>query len=143
MSRSVLPDILDRLEFYLDRKDREWQAQPEGTRKPTLPHLGHQVCVRDMLRELDMRITWEQHFYDKKEIYSVINPVAAAQGLNGIKSRTAENNQHKVVREKIRNLNKTQNELSETLAERESLIENLRAENASLREQLGLQQQTG
>lgn len=143
MSKSVLPEILEKLESYLDRIDATWLAQAEHKRLPTLPCEGDRVNVRGIVRELNFKLTWEQHFYNKPEIMSVVNRVCEVQGLKGIKSRSVELVEHDVVRKKIRTLNSSNNDLSSILAEREELIEALRAEIQSLREQLGLVERTG
>jgi len=36
-ARSIIPEILAKLEPYLELLDRQWESQGEGCRTPTLP----------------------------------------------------------------------------------------------------------
>lgn len=142
---SVLPTLVAALEPYLERRHAEWLASDRW--RPTLPATGEKVNVRQIVRELaqfDDRVVLhhEQHFYRKSELLIAVNRIAEEQGLQPIGSRSPQDTDDAAGR-RIGVLSGEASELRRALAEREALIEHLRRENASLREQLQLLEETG
>ena len=86
-ARSIIPEILAKLEPYLELLDQQWESQAEGCRTPTLPHDKGQVNVRAITKAVGLRQSQEQHFFKKRELALAINELARIQGLRGINSR--------------------------------------------------------
>jgi hypothetical protein len=143
---SVVPLILSVLDPYLEAKHREFLDA--GGIGPTLPSTGEgKVNVRQIVRDL-MRLdpaileSHEQHFFRKKELYEPVDHIAHEQGLNAIGSRSVDEEED-AARQRIGKIARETSDLRQILAEREALIEFLRRENASLRERMGLIEETG
>ena len=79
-ARSIIPEILAKLEPYLELLDRQWESQGEGCRTPTLPHDKGQVNVRAITKALGLRQSQEQHFFKKRELALAINELARSKG---------------------------------------------------------------
>lgn len=142
---SILPMLSAALEAYLEEATRIWLDQ--GERVPTLPVTDGKVNVRQLVRYLGERDpgikpSHEQHFFKKPELRLAVNAVAEQQGLALIGSRTPEEG-YDVVQRRIGKLTGEASDLRQAMAEREALIDSLRRENAMLREQLALLEQTG
>jgi hypothetical protein len=58
-ARSIIPEILAKLEPYLELLDRQWESQAEGCRTPTLPHDKGQVNVRAITKAVGLRQSQE------------------------------------------------------------------------------------
>ncbi|MBO1905298.1 hypothetical protein KHP60_09725 [Microvirga sp. 3-52] len=142
---SVVPLIVSVLEPHLERLHSEWLAS-DGLR-PSLPAVGEKVNVRQLVRDLgqvDERVllSHEQHFYRKPELMLLVNKVAEEQGLSPIGSRSPDEADD-AARRRIGKLSGEASELRQLLAERDAAIEALRRDNAVLREQLRLLEETG
>ena len=82
------------LEPFLDEAEREWQEQPAGRRRPTLPHTPApemkldvtELCRRARLKEND---TQYFHKTQYRELRELVNVFAQAQGLKPIGARAA------------------------------------------------------
>ena len=84
----MVPDILVKLELWLDDRLREWEATPGRDRAPTLPMTPDgKVNVRGIVTALGLPIHNEQHFYRHQELRSAVNAAAAAQGLKPVGAR--------------------------------------------------------
>lgn len=142
--RSIVRTILPMLERYLERLDEEWEAQAEGARQPTLPlTVDGKVNVRALTRALGLRESQEQHFYRHKELATAVNAIARVQGVKKIGSRMLDDEEDDLMAERIHRVETRSSDLARELSEREALIERYRQENASLREQLRLLEETG
>lgn len=143
-AKSIIPEILAKLEPYLDQCDLAWEAQPAEGRKPTLPLTrDNKVNVRAITKALGLRTSHEQHFFNKRELAGLINALAVVQNVKPIGARAIEEAADKVVEERIARMASNSNDLTRELSEREALIERYRRENEALREQLRLLEQTG
>jgi hypothetical protein len=144
MSKSILPEILSKLEPYLEEIDKQWEAQPEDNRHPTLPStVDGKVNVRDITKAIGLRQSQEQHFFKKPEIASLVNALAKIQGIKPIGSRAVADQIDKVVSNKLSKVSSEKNDLARTLAEKDGEIEALRAEIASLKAKIEFIENTG
>ena len=86
---SIVPSVRLRLEEYLEQHEAEYQAQPESTRKPTLPYTGDfKVNVRALAEAIGLKQTQEKYLYEREELFSLVNLTAEGQGLLPIGART-------------------------------------------------------
>ncbi|TXM95306.1 hypothetical protein [Methylobacterium sp. WL116] len=142
---SITPQIAAVLEPYLEELQAAWERG--GRLTPTLPVTDGKVNVRQLVRALaalddKVVIHHEQHFYNKPELRSAVNAVAEQQGLELIGSRSPGVAQD-AARERIGKLSGEASDLRQAMAERESVIDALRRENASLRAQMAMLEETG
>jgi hypothetical protein len=143
-ARSVVPTILEKLEPHLEALELAWSAPPDEDRRPTLPLTADgKVNVRQLVRDLGLRGTLEQHFYRKPEIAGPVNALAKAQGVKPIGSRLLDDIADAGVRKRLGRAAETISDLRRSLAEREALIVSLRAEIARLNARLALIEETG
>ncbi|WP_244486922.1 hypothetical protein [Aurantimonas sp. Leaf443] len=132
------------LEPYLERCHAAWTAMPLGARVPTLPSTDDgKVNVRALTLALGLKRHREQHFYNHAELTGLVNSIAEAQGLRGIKSRNQAETEDVEIADRIARVQKERGDLARLLAEREAVIERQRREIAALREQLRLLEETG
>jgi hypothetical protein len=142
-ARSIIPEILAKLEPYLELLDQQWESQAEGCRSPTLPHDKGQVNVRAITKAIRLRQSQEQHFFKKPELALAINELARIQGLRGINSRELQDAGDRVHTARMQKVARHNTDLSRSLAEREAVIERQRREIDALRAQLALLEETG
>jgi hypothetical protein len=141
---SIVPELLAKLEPWLDTLMAQWEAQPAGRRMPNLPMTDDgKVNVRAVALALGLRVSQEQHFYNHLELRNAVNAVAEAQGLKPIGSRTSTDTEDIAVAAQFSRIKSERSDLQHTLAEREALIERLRREIDSYREQQRLLEETG
>ncbi len=149
-----MPKVTDMLAVvlgaYLDEKAADYERQPHGARTPTVPALAGEgkVNVRgiaEALVERDERVrpSHEQHLFKAPELRLMVNAVAAKQGLRGIGSRQEAAADGEVAAVRIDRLESDASRVRQALSEREAIIERLRAENAMLRAQLRMLEETG
>ena len=145
MSRpSIVPQIVAVLEPWLEQKMNEWSSQAESHRYPTLPSTNEgKVNVRELTLALGLKRNQEQHFFNHAELRTLVNAAAEAQGLTPIGSRNQQDADDDVVRQRFGRMKSDSNNLAIALAEREAVIERLRFEVDSLKEQLRLRDDTG
>ena len=142
--RSVVPTILEALDPYLEKVDREWSLQPEDDRQPTLPvTVDGKVNVRQLVRNLGLSETLEQHFYRKPDLAGPVNALARVQGVKPIGSRALDDAVDAGVSRRMKRQSDEISDLRKMLAEREAMVEAQRAEISSLRSRLGLLEETG
>ncbi|KAA0680338.1 hypothetical protein [Roseomonas genomospecies 6] len=142
--KSILPEILQKLEPWLEEADAKWHAAPEGQRFPTLPITpDRKVNVRELVRLIGLKQSQEQHFFKKPELAAAVNAIADIQGVGSIGSRALEDAEDDAVRKRIRMLNNTNSDMAKTLAEQEAIIAEQRRIIDQLRAQLGLLEETG
>jgi len=144
MSKSIVPEILAKLEPYLEELDIKYEAQPKDKRFPTLPFtVDGKVNVRQITHALGLRESQEQHFYKKPELAAVVNSIARVQGLKQIGSRMLEESADNVVISKIAKISAEKNDFARTLAAKEAEIESLRAEIKALKAKIEFIETTG
>jgi hypothetical protein len=142
--RSVVPSILEKLEPHLERLELAWSSQADDDRAPTLPMTPEgKVNVRQLVRDLGLRETLEQHFFRKPELAGPVNALAKVQGVKPIGSRLLDDIADAGVRKRLGRDADTIAELRKALAEREALVVSLREENARLKARLELIEETG
>ena len=89
--QSVIPAVKERLELYLDERQAEYLAQPDGSRTATLPKTPDgKVNVRGIATAIGLRQTQEKYLFEREELSSLINLVAEGQELLPIGSRTSD-----------------------------------------------------
>lgn len=144
MPKSISPEILAKLEPYLEQLDQSWEAQPEGLRQPTLPvTVDGKVNVRAIAKAIGLRQSQEQHFFRKRELAAPINALAQIQQVKPIGSRLLSDRHDKASVDRLARIVTEKNDLARVLAEKEAEIETLREENAMLRSRLTQIESTG
>jgi hypothetical protein len=144
MSKSILPELLEALERYLDARASAWLAQPDGSRSPTLPATPDgKVNVRAITLAIGRPQSQEQHLFRRPELKAAIDAVAIEQGLKPIGARNQPEDIEKAVVARMRRTDMRSNELSKMVAEQASVIERQRRTIDSLREQISLFEETG
>ena len=145
MSRSIVPDILAALEPWLEARITDWKAQPEASRRPTLPEAKGKVNVRGIVEALDLPTTHAQHFFRHAALRAAVNAVAKEQGLLPIGAFADEETSEadKAVVARLKQAKTRNDDLSKAVAEQAATIESQRREIVALREQLRLLEQTG
>lgn len=133
MPKNITPEILAKLEPYLEQLDQSWEAQPAGLRQPTLPITpDRKVNVRGIAKAIGLRQSQEQHFFRKPELAAPINSLAQIQGVKPIGSRVLADQHDKVAAGRLARTITEKNDLARALAEKEAEIESLREENSML-----------
>lgn len=144
MTASILPELIENLQAYLDGRVRSWLDQPDGDRVPTLPAtVDGKVNVLAVAEESGIGAARQQHLFKRPELKSLVNAVAFEQGLKPIGGRMPA---EEVEREAAAHLRRTEarsNDLSKLVAEQASVIEKQRREIDGLREQLRMFEETG
>lgn len=144
MPKNITPEILAKLEPYLEQLDLSWEAQPEGLRQPTLPvTVDGKVNVRALAKAIALRQSQEQHFFRKPELAAPINSLAQVQGVKPIGSRVLADQHDKAAADRLARTATEKNDLARALAEKEAEIESLREENAMLLSRLAQIESTG
>lgn len=144
MVKNITPEILAKLEPYLEQLDASWEAQPDGLRQPTLPvTVDGKVNVRGIAKAIGLRQSQEQHFFRKPELAAPINSLAQVQGVKPIGSRVLADQHDKAVADRLARTAMEKNDLARALAEKEAEIESLREENTMLYARLAQIESTG
>jgi hypothetical protein len=143
VSKSILPELLESLETYLDQRAQAWLEQV-GERTPTLPSTSDgKVNVRAITAALGRPQSQEQHLFKKDELRSAINAVAIEQNLKPIGGRLPSEDPDKAIADRMRRTDRRASETSKLAAEQASVIEKQRRTIESLREQLRMFEETG
>lgn len=143
-AKSILPELLIKLEAYLDQSMAEWNERPVDRREPTLPSTrGGKVNVRELALALGLKRSQEQHFFKHVELRAVVNAAAAAQGLTPISSREEIDANDAAVDKRIKMTNAQLSDLQKVCAEQAAQIEVMRRRLVSLEEKLRLRDETG
>jgi hypothetical protein len=143
VSKSILPELLEDLERYLDQRAQAWLEQ-DGERMPTLPSTSDgKVNVRAITAALGRPQSQEQHLFKKSELRSAINAVAIEQKLKPIGGRLPSEGLDKAVADRMRRTDMRSSEMSKLAAEQASVIEKQRRIIESLREQVRMFEETG
>jgi len=144
MPKNITPEILAKLEPFLEQLDVSWESQPEGLRQPTLPTTPDgKVNVRALVRAIGLRQSQEQHFFRKPELASLVNALAHVQGIKPIGSRLLSDQQDQAATDRLARTATEKNDIARALAEKEAEIEHLRQENAMLHARLAQIESTG
>lgn len=144
MTKTILPELLEALEHYLDERASAWLAQPEGRRIPTLPATSDgKVNVRAVTLAIGRPQSQEQHLFRRPELKAAIDAVAIEQGLKPVGARNHSEDLEKAVAARMRRTDMRSNDLSKMVAEQASVIERQRRMIDSLREQISLFEETG
>ncbi|MDH6258875.1 hypothetical protein [Bradyrhizobium sp. BR13661] len=142
--RNVVESILTVLDPYLERVAKDWAAQPDHDRYPTLPLTpAGNVNASAIVRALGLDQHDVQHFHRKEELRNPVNVIASVQGVPGIKSHFQQDEAYAGARIMIGRNAKEISDLRRNLSEREAVISSLRAENARLKARLDLFERTG
>lgn len=148
---SVIPQVRERLESYLNEREAEYLAQPEDKRTATLPSTPDgKVNVRAVAQAIELKQTQEKYLYERAELSSLVNLVAEGQGLLPIGARLLQDAGDRAIKERLVRQSQSarsaeqaaveaqsvQAELLEKLRDVVSDNEALRAENLRLRAQI-------
>ncbi|MEO9632588.1 MAG: hypothetical protein ABJG14_19340 [Sulfitobacter sp.] len=131
--KSVLPELLELLEAYIDKCAAEWEGVPSFQRKPTLPTTRDgKVNVRRLVKELGLRSSQEQHFFNKKELKDLINLEAENQGILPIGSRALDDEAAEAVKGRLSRMSSMNKKANEELVEALRQVDRLTEEKRSL-----------
>lgn len=148
---SVIPQVRERLELYLESCECEYLAQPAKTRRATLPATPDgKINVRGVAQAINLKVSQEKYLYERAELSQLINLVAEGQGLLPIGSRLTQEAGDKVLKERLVRQAQAgkaaeqaaveaqamQSELLDRLKDAVAEIEILKAENLRLHAQL-------
>lgn len=143
-NKSILLELLPKLETYLDQRMAEWQGQPAAKRTPTLPSTKDgKVNVRDLTLALGLKRHQEQHFFKHAELRAAVNAAADAQGLAPIASRIEIDEKDAALGKLIKRTATDLSDLQKVCAEQAATIEVLRRKIAALEEKFKLRDETG
>lgn len=143
-AKSILPELLLKLEAYIEERMAEWDTQSVNRRVPTLPSTKEgKVNVREMALALGLKRSQEQHFFKHVELRAAVNAAAAAQGLAQITSREETDANDAALGKRIQKTSADLSDLQKVCAEQAAQIVVLRRRVASLEEKLGLRDETG
>lgn len=98
---TVIPDVRERLEIYLNESESQYLQQAEEKRMPTLPSLPDgKVNVRAVATAINLRVTQEKYLY-REDLSALINLVAEGQGLLPIRARLLQDAGDKTIKERM------------------------------------------
>ncbi|HNG55042.1 hypothetical protein [Thauera sp. SWB20] len=134
---SVIPGIKARLEAYLDQREAEYLALPEGSRQPTLPVTADgKVNVRALAQAIELKPTQEKYLYERKELCDLINCIAEGQGVLSIGSRVTQTEADKAIKQRLIQQAKSAQEASQAAVEavsaQQALLDRIRSLTAEL-----------
>ena len=134
---SVIPGIKARLEAYLDQREAEYLALPEGSRQPTLPVTADgKVNVRALAQAIELKPTQEKYLYERKELCDLINCIAEGQGVLSIGSRLTQTEADKAVKQRLIQQAKSAQHASQAAVESvsgpQALLDRIRSLTAEL-----------
>ena len=143
-AKSILPELLPKLEAYIEERMAEWKAQSADRPVPTLPSTKEgKVNVRELALALGLKRSQEQHFFKHVELRVAVNAAAAAQGLAPISSREETDANDAAVGKRIEKTSAHLSDLQKVCTEQAAQIVVLRSRMASLEEKLRLRDETG
>lgn len=133
---SVAPKILGLLEPFLESAERDWLDKPAANRTPTLPLTNDgKVNVAKLVEALNLPPSYQQHFF-KPAIATVVNVVAAVQGVKPIGSRALAEAEDDAAKAKLAQLEAEKKRQSEGHAQSRARVAQLERENDELRSQV-------
>lgn len=129
---SVIPQVKERLESYLDGREAAYLSQPESDRLPTLPATSDgKVNVRAVAEAIDLKKTQEKYLYEREELTQIINLMAEGQGLLPIGSRLLLEAGDKALRDRMVRQSKSAKDAGQAVVEAQAvhaeLLEKLKA----------------
>ncbi|HEU0062763.1 MAG TPA: hypothetical protein VFR00_07335 [Hyphomicrobiaceae bacterium] len=139
-SRSVVPEILDRLEPHLESLELAWSAQADGKMELLYLHPRRQDQRTSNRARFWAPETLEQHFYSKPDLAGPVNALALFKIIG---SWMLDDVADEGMQRRLKQTADDRSDLRKALAEREALFEALRAENARLKANLDLIEETG
>jgi hypothetical protein len=143
-NKSIVPELLPKLEAYLEQRMAEWKAQPAEKRTPTLPSTSDgKINVRGLTLELGLDKHQEQHFFKHDELRISVNAAANTQGLAQIASRGEVDKKDAALGKLINKKTTDLSDLQKVCAEQAATIEVLRGKLASWEEKFKLRDETG
>lgn len=143
-AKSIVPELLPKLEVYIEERMAEWEAQSADRRVPTLPSTKEgKVNVREVALALGLKRSQEQHFFKHVELRAAVSAAAAAQGLAQISSREETDANDVALGKRIKKTSADLSDLQKVCAEQAAQIVVLRSRMASLEEKLRLRDETG
>jgi hypothetical protein len=143
-AQSILPELLPKLEAYIEERMVQWAAQSVDRRTPTLPSTKEgKVNVRELTLELGLKRSQEQHFFKHVELRATVNAAATTQGLAPISSREEIDANDAALGKRMKKANADLGDLQRVCAEQAAQIEVMRSRIASLEEKLRIRDDTG
>jgi hypothetical protein len=132
------------LRTYLDRKQRDYEMQPEAHRAPTLPSTKEgKVNVKAVAREMletpegrDLSPNIWQHFHNKDSLRALINVVAENQGLGRIRCQAEEDQDDDAAKAEIGRARAEAKRQTEGHLQERVRVAQLERENADLRAEI-------
>lgn len=143
-NKSIVPELLCKLEAYLEQRMAEWETQPAERRIPTLPSTKEgKVNVRELALTLGLKRHQEQHFFKHVELRAAVNASAQTQGLAQIASREGTDDKDAALGKRIKKTNTDLSDLQKVCSEQAAQILVMRSRIASLEAKLSLRDETG
>ena len=148
---SVIPQVKERLERYLEGCEAAYLGQLERDRLPTLPSTADgKVNVRAVAQAIDLRQTQEKYLYEREELSSLVNLVAEGQGLLPIGARLLQDAGDKAIKDRLLRQGQASKAAAQAAIEAQAIraelveklkdavfeAESLKAENMRLRAQI-------
>jgi hypothetical protein len=148
---SVIPKVISDLTEYLNRCQDTFDAQSEGSRKPTIPQTPDgKVNVRSVAKAIGLTESQEKYLYERAELTQLINLVCEGQGVLPIGSRVTQSAADKALKERLVKQSKAAQEASQAAVEANGALqaaldmlrviseelEAVKAQNTRLRSQL-------
>lgn len=98
---SVIPQIRESLEAWLEEREAEYCAMPISSRKPTLPYTpDRKINVSAVAKAIGLKQTQRKYLHAHNELVSLLDAFAEGQGILPVGSRLA-NLSDKVVEQRI------------------------------------------
>ena len=125
---SVIPQVRERLEHYLNELECRYQGQSEDQRVPTIPATTDgKVNVRAVATAIGLKTTQEKYLYERAELSSLVNLMAEGQGLAPIGARLSQDAADRAVKAKAlfqaKNLRLAAQAAVEAQAQQEELLQ--------------------
>lgn len=99
---SVIPEIKERLESWLEAREAEYQTQPNTSRKTTLPHTpDFKINVTGVAEAIGLTGGQRKYLHEREELASLLNTFAEEQGLLPVGSRLLTDTADKVIQQKM------------------------------------------
>lgn len=152
MSRpSIIPKVLADLTDYLNKRQEAFDAQPEGSRKPTLPLTPDgKINVAAVAEAIKLSSGQRKYLHERAELTQLINLVCDGQGVLPIGSRVTQSAADKALKERLIKQSKAAQEASQAAVEADSALqaaldrikglsdelEDVKAQNTRLRAQI-------
>lgn len=152
---SAIPKVLADLTDYLNKRQEEFDAQREGSRKPTLPITGDgKINVVAVAEAIKLTPGQRKYLHERPELTQLINLVCEGQGVLPIGSRLVQSAADKTLKERLIRQSRAAQEASQAAVEADGALqavldrvrdlsdelEAVKAQNIRLRAQIQLVQ---